>query len=275
MMEIPESAVIARQINDTLVGGKISRVEAAQTPHKLAWYQGDPQNYPELLVGKVISEAYPLNGTLEFRAQDIFIALSESLKITLHPSGSVRPQKHQLLLEFDDGSAISVTVQMYGGILCFRRDEAANPYYLAAREKPSPLTAAFDRSCFDAIFESEGAQKLSAKALLATGQRIPGLGNGVLQDILFNVGIHPKRTVSSFSSQEVTALYKSIKFTLKEMVDQGGRDTEKDLFGNFGGYTTKCSKMTVGKPCGLCGGIIEKASYMGGSIYFCPGCQKL
>ncbi|MDP2965189.1 MAG: hypothetical protein Q8N39_04010 [Pelolinea sp.] len=69
-------------------------------------------------------------------------------------------------------------------------------------------------------------------------------------------------------------LFTSVISTLKEMADKGGRDTERDLFGNPGGYATKCSKLTVGKTCAVCGGLFEKASYMGGSVYFCPGCQK-
>ncbi len=59
-----------------------------------------------------------------------------------------------------------------------------------------------------------------------------------------------------------------------DMARQGGRDTEKDLFGNFGGYITLMSKNTVGKACPVCGGLIQKQAYMGGSIYFCPSCQK-
>ena len=60
-----------------------------------------------------------------------------------------------------------------------------------------------------------------------------------------------------------------------DMIEKGGRDTEKDLFGNNGGYITKLSKNTAGKPCGNCGSIIKKESYMGGSIYYCSKCQKL
>ena len=59
------------------------------------------------------------------------------------------------------------------------------------------------------------------------------------------------------------------------MIENGGRDTEKDLFGNAGGYTTKLSKNTAGKLCRNCGSIIKKESYMGGSIYYCNKCQKL
>ncbi len=275
MMEIPESAVIARQLNDTVKGKKIIQVEAEHSPHKLAWYHGDPKKYPELLNGKTISEAYPLGGTLEIRAEDIFIALSEGANLAFLQAGELPPQKHQLLIQFEDGSALYAAVQMYGGILCFQLDEVINPYYLVAKSKPSPLLAAFDRAYFDTILAQDCVNKLSLKALLATGQRIPGLGNGVLQDILYNARIHPKRILASLTTKEVDAVFNSIKFTLKDMADRGGRDTERDLFGKPGGYITKCSKLTVGKPCGVCGGIIEKTAYMGGSIYFCPSCQQI
>jgi formamidopyrimidine-DNA glycosylase len=59
------------------------------------------------------------------------------------------------------------------------------------------------------------------------------------------------------------------------MTDLGGRDTEKDLFGNMGGYKTILSKNTVQNPCPGCGGTIIKEAYMGGAVYFCPVCQKL
>ena len=59
------------------------------------------------------------------------------------------------------------------------------------------------------------------------------------------------------------------------MAFKGGRDTEKDLFGCLGGYMTCLSKNTLDKPCPVCGGTIRKESYMGGSIYYCEGCQKI
>ena len=118
-------------------------------------------------------------------------------------------------------------------------------------------------------------EKLSAKAFLATEQRILGVGNGVLQDILYHAGIHPKRKIKTLTEAEKDLLFASIKETLTEMINKGGRDTEKDLFGNFGGYTTRVSKNTVGKPCPVCGSIIEKETYMGGSIYYCNKCQGI
>ena len=57
------------------------------------------------------------------------------------------------------------------------------------------------------------------------------------------------------------------------MLEQGGRSTEKDLFGASGAYAAVLSKKTVGKPCPYCGNIIQKANYLGGTVYFCPECQ--
>ena len=69
--------------------------------------------------------------------------------------------------------------------------------------------------------------------------------------------------------------YEAILGVLAKMIEAGGRDTEKTLFGEAGGYVTKLSKKTVGKPCPYCGSEIEKKSYLGGTVYFCPFCQAL
>lgn len=196
------------------------------------------------------------------------------MSLVFHDTSEERPKKHQLLIEFEDFSALSATVQMYGGLWCFKDGEFDNKYYLIAKEKPSPLSKEFDMEYFFKFFEEPGAEKLSVKALLATEQRIPGLGNGVLQDILYNSGIHPKRKTITLTDIEKKVLFDSIKGTLTEMLSKGGRDTERDLFGCFGGYKTKAGRNTVDKPCEKCGSNIVKEAYMGGSIYYCPECQK-
>lgn len=274
MLELPEAYVLTDQINEHLKGKRIMNVVAAQSPHKFAWYHGDPVKYHDLLSGKTIDKAVSYGGLVNFFAEDCVILFGDGASPMFHDTGEARPKKHQLLIEFEDFSALSATVQMYGGLWCFRDGEFDNPYYKVAKEKPSPLTEKFSREYFEGILEAPGAEKLSAKALLATEQRIPGLGNGVLQDILFNCGIHPKRKVMTFTDSDKDSLYWAIKNTLAEMASKGGRDTEKDLFGCSGGYKTKLSKNTVGKPCEKCGSVIVKEAYMGGSIYYCPQCQK-
>lgn len=275
MLEIPEAAVLAQQINHTVSGKRILNVTAGQSPHKFAWFFGDPQKYHGLLAGRTVGKAVGYGGQLEIAAEGAVILFGDGVSLRYHAENERRPDKHQLLIEFDDFSALSAIVQMYGGLWCFPEGANDNPYYKVAKEKPSPLSDRFDQAYYDAIISSPEVQKLSAKALLATEQRIPGLGNGVLQDILYHARIHPKRKVGTLTPMEKDGLFDAIKTTLAEMTFQGGRDTERDLFGCCGGYTTKLSKNTVEKPCPLCGSIIRKEAYMGGSIYYCPGCQKV
>lgn len=135
------------------------------------------------------------------------------------------------------------------------------------------MSDAFDQNYFDTIC-MEAKPNLSAKALLATEQRIPGLGNCTLQDILFNARIHSKRNLSTLSNPEKASLFSSIKQTLAQMTNEGGRDTEKDLFGHSGGYATILSNETLETPCQNCGSVIVRQSYLGGNVYFCPNCQK-
>jgi len=273
MLEIPEARVIARQINQTLAGHTIIQVTASQTPHKFAFYAGDPVAYPALLVGKKILHAKERGGMVAIAAGDSTLVFSDGAALRYWPEASKRPDKHQLLLEMDDGSAFTASVQMYGGVWCFKGDDFDNPYYQVAGDKPSPLSEQFDRPYFDAILAAPDCEKLSAKAALATEQRIPGLGNGVLQDILFHAGIHPRQVVRILDHAAKERLFHAIKDTLAEMAAMGGRDTEKDLFGQPGGYQTQLSKNTVGQSCRVCGQMIRKEAYLGGSVYVCPGCQ--
>ena len=275
MMELPEAAAIAIQVNKTIRGKRIAGVTAAHTPQRLAWYYGEPGTYPELLSGRTVGAARPLGGMVEIEAGQARILFSEGAAVRFHDRGRPRPPRHQLLIEFDDGSALTATVQMYGGMGAFPEGGLDNPYYKVAGAKPSPLTSAFDRAWFDGIARGDDARKLSLKALLATNQRVPGLGNGVLQDILWSARLHPKRKVSTLSPADLGELFRSVKATLSAMAAGGGRDTELDLFGRPGGYRTVLSKNTLGRPCPSCGGGITKEAYMGGAVYYCRKCQVL
>lgn len=273
MIELPEAVNIAEQINKTIKGKRINNVVAAYSPHKFAWYHDKPENYSSLLTGKVVGNAVSYGGFVEVSVEETKMLFGDGANIRFFNTGEKRPQKHQLLIEFEDLSSLIVSIQMYGGIWCFKDGEFENIYYHISKSKPSPLSDNFDKAYFYNILSAKGVEKLSAKALLATEQRIPGLGNGTLQDILFNAGIHPKNKVAKFTDEDKERIFISIKTTLQEIVDKGGRNTEKDLFGSNGGYKTILSKNTVDKPCPICSSLIKKEAYLGGSIYYCSKCQ--
>ena len=275
MVELPEAVCLAAQFNENIAGKKIKSAEAAHSPHKFTWYFGGPEEYARKLAGEKIGQTMQVGGTLEISTDNYILLMSEGLKIRLHKSSADLPPKHQLALIFEDDMALHVSVQMYAGICCFKPGEYDNEYYQAAQKKPSPLTDEFDEEYFFDMIDEEAMQKLSAKAFLATEQRVPGLGNGVLQEILYDAKINPKRKIIDLDRDDKMRMFKAVKQTLNEIRGQGGRDTESDIFGTPGGYATRACKNTVGKPCGRCGSPIVKASYMGGSVYYCETCQPL
>jgi formamidopyrimidine-DNA glycosylase len=274
MLEIPETYTIAKECRDILIGKQIMGVTANYSPHKFVWFYQDPKQSENRLIGKRITDAKGFGGFVEIEAEDQRMAFSDGVNIRFLDNNSPIPEKHQLLIAFDDGSHLVCSVQMYGFLLVFSDNENPSPYYKTSREKPSPISAALTSSYFKNIMSSE-AKPLSVKAFLATNQRIPGLGNGVLQDILFQAGIHPKQKIDTLSEAEQSTLYENIVSVLKTMADLGGRDTEKDLFGEYGKYQTILSSKTAHSECPHCHSEIRKESYLGGSIYYCPICQKM
>ena len=271
MIEIPEAQTLASQLDETITGKTIKRAVAAQSPHGFAFYFGDPGEYAHRLQGRLITATACHGGHPEIWAEDMRLCFSDGVNVRYLTPGAKSPDKHQLLLIFDDDSSLHCTISMYGGIWAFPDGLNDNPYYLAAKQKPSPLDDRFDTAYFQTLLTPETA-KLSAKAFLATQQRIPGLGNGVLQDILWTAKIHPKQKLCAVTDRYDT-LHSAVKSVLAEMTTGGGRSTDKDLFGDPGGYQTILSRFTVGQPCPRCGTLIQRLSYLGGNVYVCRGCQ--
>jgi len=273
MLELPESKRIAEQIKENLLGKTVMNVSINKSPHKFAWFSGDETLYHEKLTGKSITDTNAYGGMVEIVLDDMCLVFFDGTNLRFYAQDEKLPDKHQLHVEFDDFSSFICSVQMYGGILLIDKTNDDNVHYNSSKTKINPLS---DENTLDYFFGlMDGVkQTYSIKAFLATEQRYPGLGNGVLQDILFNAKIHPRRKLESLSQQEKEAVYNSVKQTLFEMTAKGGRDTEKDIFGCPGGYKTKLSAKTKAQPCPDCGDNIVKEAFMGGNVYFCPTCQK-
>ncbi|TLG71550.1 endonuclease VIII [Culicoidibacter larvae] len=273
MLEYAEAKVNAKQLNETIHGKKIKHVVCGTSPHKFAFFNPDV-DYNELLVGKTIGEARGLGGFVEINVEDATLLFGDGVNIRYFEDAKQLPNKYQFRIDFTDNSILIGSVQMYGGMWAFTHGTYDNPYYLVAQEKPDLLGDEFTLSYFTDIV-ANAKPTLSAKALLATEQRFPGLANGALQDILFHAGIHPKRKIKTFSEADIERLFDSVRTTLNSIVTLGGRDTEKDIFGTVGGYQTILSNKALKEPCPVCGSAKEKQNFLGGAIYFCPECQPL
>jgi len=272
MIELPEGQNLAKQLNEAVVQKRVKSVFLPTKPHKFCWFAGDAAAYDGQLKGSAVTKADSLGIYVE-------IAFDNGKRLCFNDGVNIRlvnfadaPKDYQLLVVFDDGTALVFTVAMYGGILLHDGDDN-DEYYLKSKNAVSPFSPDFEAHYFKQLAQCRPG--LSMKAFLATEQRFPGVGNGVLQDILFSARLHPKRKLQSLSEAEQKRLLCSIRSVLREMTDKGGRDTERDLYGNPGGYRTNLSKNALPRGCPVCGGEIKKETYLGGSVYYCPACQPL
>lgn len=284
-LSLAENTVISNQLKETVVGKRIACAIVNQNPHTFVWFATDPsqgwnchpEGYEQYLTGKIIETSdvnFGAYGTFNF----LYLgerALMFNIPTRYHAPGEPLPKRHQLLLMLDDGSALSFTGSLGGPIFLFQVDENGLAVDYQPSDFPSILSDAFTLDFFLDLIHNTELRSLCAKAFLATKNRIPGLDNWILHEILWEAMVNPKSKMVCLTENDFQNIYRAINKVFPAIIAGGGRDTEKDLFGNEGRYITKASKKTLGKPCARCRTIIVKESYLGGAVYYCPKCQIL
>jgi formamidopyrimidine-DNA glycosylase len=276
MFELPEIATLTKQINQTLPGKTIRQGSQGNSPHKFVWYNHSHEEFAALTRGKTVGEAWMRGRWLfaPFEPGYVFVLGECGGKALYHPTGSNPPPKYHLLIAFEDGSYFSITTAMWGAMELYERGQESGRLYVKDM-RTTPLEDGFTFEYFSGLVDSLLAgEKRSVKALLTQDQLIPGLGNAITQDILFNARLHPRHPISELEAEQRLALYKAIVNTVQEAITKGGRYDEVDLFNQHGGYVRLMDKQALERPCPVCGGEVQKIAYLGGSCYLCPECQK-
>lgn len=275
MIELPEATTIARQINAELKGKRIADGNRGNSPHKFAFYNLPPEEYAAVLKGKTVGEA-TVNGSCILVAMEpghTLILGTGGERIVYHRSAASLPKRHQLLLHFTDDTYLTVTVQGWGAALLLHQSEVSSHRFVNL-EKPSPLSDEFTPDYFLGLFAAlEKEDSSSVKFFMISKPGVLGVGNGCLQDILWQARIHPRRRAAGLSKAEQRRLYAAIRASLQKMVEGGGRAGDYDLYDHPGRYQRVLHSKVAGQPCPRCSAPIEKASYLGGAVYFCPKCQ--
>ncbi len=120
MIEIPEAVSICRQMQETLVSKTIVQAKANFSPHKFAWYIGDPEAYGEKLEGKTFQGCKAQSGMIELWFDEMRIVLGMGSS-SFYTKEEKKPAKHQLQLEFADGSGLYSVLLCMVGFGPFRR----------------------------------------------------------------------------------------------------------------------------------------------------------
>ena len=273
MIELPEARTIAANLKKEVLGKTITSIGGNFTDHKFTFYFGEPDKYNEQLSNKKVTKINDRNFYIEIEIEDYILLMRDGANVRYYENESL-PEKSKLLIKFEDDSFVNVTTSMYAFLGAYKKDsDFDDKYYELEITGVGVLDDEFTYDYFKSLINDK-TLKLSIKGFLATEQRILGIGNGVVQDIMYNAGFHPKRKMNTLSEVEIETLYNQTVKTLNDMVNAGGRDTEKNIYGEFGGYQTVLSNKSYKDGCLKCKSEIKKESFLGGSIYYCPDCQK-
>ncbi len=274
MIELPEATIIARQINRQITGRRVKIGNRGNTPHKWAFVTGSPEEYARILPGKIVAGAAADGSHVAVMLDPGYVLVlgGGGERILYHRTADTLPAKHQLFLEFDDGTFFTVSVMGWGSVKLCALDK---PYTTCGTGKGlGPVDKGFTPAYLSTLIDSlDPDDKRSVKYFAISEPGVWGVGNGCLQDILFSARIHPRTPVVSLSSAQRKALHRAIFNVISRAIKAGGRDGEVDLFGKSGRYRRVLSAETAGKPCPRCGTRIARESFLGGAIYFCPECQ--
>lgn len=273
MIELPESKVLAKLGTKLFKSLEIVDVKALSSTHKFCWMNEKPEVMEESLLNRKIKEVKSSAHYLRFMFDNGFeLACAED--VTLNYQKEVNDKdKHQLLLTFDNGYSLLFIVKLYGFIVYGEEShlKESMQYYKVALESIDPLSKNFSYNYFLDVTEIN-LGKGSVKQALATNQHIPGLGNGILQDILFHAKIQPKRKVNTLTEDDKHKLYESIIETIDQMVLFNGRESVYNFMGEKGSYEVMMK--TDRKTCPICQSTLQKEAYLGGKVIYCPVCQK-
>jgi formamidopyrimidine-DNA glycosylase len=279
MIEMPEAKTIARQMNETLTGKTIERFGRGNKTHKFLWLNREDEEYESILPGLTVQGASSFGRSIYLHLGEYMLWWSDTGgKLLYHAPGEKLPKNYHLGWTFSDGVWLTFAMQMWGGVKLLDKTEFG--------EKPKeetgvePLGLEFTLERLDQMLDEypEKTSKGIKGFLVATGYVMPnhiaGLGNAIVQDILFNARLSPKRKTMDINSEERKRLFEAINQTIAEAIKLGGRYDEVDHYGQKGGYIRLMDSKTKGTPCTVCGTEITKISYLGGACYLCPSCQS-
>ena len=279
-VELPEAKIFAEQLNKELRDKIITSFDLQdyERLQRIGMVNREVRDFKQLLKGridKVVSRGNVVHVSLD-NGSNLILGLEYGGRINYHSQKNIKAlPRYHLKIGFDDGAWLTVRLTSMG-IIKAVRDSELNSSYLYRRDFSkkafSPLDKEFTLERFSQVL-SENSRMLKS-VLVGKYSVIVGLSNSAFQDIIYRARLHPKKKASDLTSIENLVLYEAIKFVLKERIRLNGKDQFYDIYGNQGRYKPAMGSNMKKMKCPLCNEPIEKMSLGGGTVYYCPVCQK-
>lgn len=276
-IELPEAHILATQMKSELVGKVIQDYHLAnyEKLQKQTFFNEDLSDY-DLLKNARVEDVSSVGIVIRLhlhRSNSLLLSPELGGSILIHPDSSALPKKYHLLLDFKDGTHLSVTLKGYG-LVRSEKDMNLGNVYVYRRDSafPSPLDEGFTFGIFSEGLDAKN-QPIKT-AMVGKSAAVIGFGNQGFQEIAHTARIHPKRKTGSLSNEERRRLFEAIQATVEKRIKLGGKESFHDLYGIAGRYVMSVGPHTRDRPCPVCGTTIARFQFAGGPTYFCPSCQR-
>jgi len=285
MPELPEVETIVRTLRPQLIGRTILEAEV-----RWARTIATPSvnKFKELVKGQQVREVsrrgkfliIKLTSNREPRDEPynllIHLRMSGDLKVK---KGKIKAEKHDRLI-LDISSAPPSGRQKVGILktsLVFNDTRKFGRVWLTKNIEevtgglgPEPLKKDFTAQW---LFIALGQRHRRLKPLLLDQTFLAGLGNIYTDETLHKAKLHPLTLSDSVTRNEAEHLYNAIQSTLKEGIRRNGASIDwvyrgGEFQNHFRVYDRE------GKPCPVCGTIIQKLNVGQRGTHICPNCQR-
>ncbi|MGF7186216.1 formamidopyrimidine-DNA glycosylase [Desulfitispora alkaliphila] len=273
MPELPEVETVRKSLEQVVVG---KRIESADIFLDKIVKCDNSEFISHISDKKIIN--------IDRRGKYLLINLEDNLTIVIHlrmtgrltavPASVDREKYTHLVLYLDDGSELRFAdMRQFGTVNLINTGNYETIHGLWTLG-PEPLADEFTLEIFK---ERMKRRKTKVKQVLLNQQVVAGIGNIYADEILFEAGINPERSVDQLSHSELTKLHESIKNVIAKGVKYRGTSIKDyvDGFGVKGEFQNYlCVYGQGGQPCPKCGREISKIKVGGRSTHYCSKCQK-
>lgn len=260
MPELPDVEIFRRYVESTSLHKKITKVSI---------------NNPELLTGTTRAQLEKtLRGnifkTTKRHGKHLFIGLNQEKYLVLHfgMTGYIKyyrkpeekPDHERFRCTFENQYHLAFSCQRKLGKISLTQNVAK----FCSAHSLGPDANKLNEITFRDIIS--GSKSMIKSTLMDQG-KIAGIGNIYSDEILFRAGIHPKRSSSKLTKEEMSNLFQAIRDVLQTATEKNA-DPEQ-----MPNHYLLPHRDGDGL-CPNCGGNLKKIKASGRNCYICPKCQK-
>ena len=270
MPELPEVENYRRDLQAMLAGRRITSV-FVDWPNQV----GTP-TIDELagrLPGQAIESVGRRGKYLLFRLSGVdtlLIHLKMSGRLHVVPASAPPDHHAHVVFRLDAGDELRFHDPRKFGRVYLVRDTDE----VLGKLGPEPLDDNFTTEQFAAMLATRRGR---IKPLLLNQAFLAGLGNIYADEALHLAGLHPLRTASTLTLDEVERLHAAIQSTLRNAIQHRGTSFDGfflDARGEPGAYQARLRVYgRAGEPCRRCGTLIERIVVGQRGTHLCPVCQ--